>query len=331
MAGINLEGRAQIVVERERAEVVSTLKDMLEISRRSAEEAGVARQDAGITQSLQTPEQVQEGIQSARQTRMVDITDTEQGKLSSPEPLFEMARQVREEDIQETPLDSDPRATSPRPMLRPESMEKPSQTDTQTTFTEQSTNPAQNLLDRIAFGEGADPSKLKVQEELGIGSTPYDMVYAYGKTLAPSKPVSEMTMREVFEFQTDLINATKGKVKGTSLGTSAVGKYQVLRKSLFGNGTPEDPMENSWADKLGLDENTIFSPEVQEKIGMLALREAGYNSFRSGKKSEEVFHNRISDIWASVAKADGTDKYGQGIHTLKADLQSMYNSILGKE
>ena len=119
MAGINLEGRAELVVERERAQVVSTLKDMLEISRRSAEEAGVARQDAGITQSLQTPEQVQEGIQSARQPRIVDITDTEQGQLSSPEPLFEMARQVREEDIQETPLDSDPRATSPRPMLRP--------------------------------------------------------------------------------------------------------------------------------------------------------------------------------------------------------------------
>lgn len=215
--------------------------------------------------------------------------------------------------------------------LRPESTEAPTQPVTESTFTKQSANPAQNLLDRIAFGEGADPTKLKIQEELGIGSTPYDMVYAYGKTLAPNKPVSEMTMREVFDFQTALIKATKGKVKGTSLGTSAVGKYQVLRKSLFGNGTPEDPMENSWADKLGLDENTIFSPEVQEKVGMLALREAGYNSFRSGKKSEEAFHNRISDIWASVAKADGTDKYGQGIHTLKADLQSMYNSILGKE
>lgn len=331
MAGIDLKGRARLVVEEERVQVVKTLSDLLkgkvaalgaaqmeQEAIRSAEEAAQIRESMGVTQSL------------GPEDRMVDVTDTEMGQLSNPEPLFEMAEQIREPSFEQTEMSDPSRATSPRPVLRPESMEAPTQPVTESTFTEQSTNPAQNLLDRIAFGEGADPAKLKVQEELGIGSTPYDMVYAYGKTLAPNKPVSEMTMREVFDFQTDLINATKGKVKGTSLGTSAVGKYQVLRKSLFGNGTPEDPMENSWADKLGLDENTVFSPEVQEKIGMLALREAGYNSFRSGKKSEEAFHNRISDIWASVAKADGTDKYGQGIHTLKADLQSMYNSILGK-
>ena len=74
------KGRAQLVVERERAEVVSTLQDMYEVSRRSAEEAGVARQDAGITESLQTPEQVQEGIQEAQQQQPV-MVDT-------PEPLF---------------------------------------------------------------------------------------------------------------------------------------------------------------------------------------------------------------------------------------------------
>jgi lysozyme len=106
MAGINLEGRAQLVVERERAQVVSTLEGMLELSRRSAEEAGVARQDAGITQSLQTPEQVQEGIQAVKQQQqqpaMVDVAEPEQ--TAPVEPMFDPA---------------DPRSTSPRPVLRP--------------------------------------------------------------------------------------------------------------------------------------------------------------------------------------------------------------------
>ncbi len=188
-------------------------------------------------------------------------------------------------------------------------------------------DPTQDLLDRIAFGEGADPAKLKAQEKHGIGTTQYDMVYNYGDTLAPSKPVSEMTMEELYDFQTDLINATKGTVPGTNLGTSAVGKYQVIRKSLFGSGTADKPAKNSWADKLNLKADTVYTPELQEKIAMLALKEAGYESFIRGDKTEKAFHDRIANIWASVAKASGKDTYGQGVHTLKADLEPMYELL----
>ena len=188
-------------------------------------------------------------------------------------------------------------------------------------------DPTQDLLDRIAFGEGADPAKLVAQEKHGIGTTQYDMVYNYGDTLAPSKPVSEMTMEELYDFQTDLINATKGTVPGTNLGTSAVGKYQVIRKSLFGSGTADKPAKNSWADKLNLKADTVYTPEIQEKIAMLALKEAGYESFIRGNKTEKAFHDKIANIWASVAKASGKDTYGQGVHTLKADLEPMYELL----
>jgi len=186
----------------------------------------------------------------------------------------------------------------------------------------------QDLLDRIAIGEGADPRKLKAQDKYGIGSTEYDMVYGYGSALAPDKPVTEMTMKELETYQIKLINATKGKVKGTKKGTSAVGKYQVIKTSLFGaNGTAEKPQKNSWADKLGLTAGTIYTPAIQEKIGLLALKEAGYNSYINGKRSQDSFQNKIATIWASVAKADGTDKYGQGIHTVKKDLEPMFKAL----
>jgi muramidase (phage lysozyme) len=188
--------------------------------------------------------------------------------------------------------------------------------------------PTQDLLDRIALGEGADPKKLKAQDKYGIGSTEYDMVYGYGSALAPDKPVTEMTMKELEAYQRKLIAATKGKVKGTKLGTSAVGKYQVLKTSLFGkNGTAANPQKDSWADKLGLTEDTVYTPAIQEKIGFLALKEAGYNSYIDGKRSQDSFQNKIANIWASVAKADGTDKYGQGIHTVKKDLEPMFKSL----
>lgn len=209
-------------------------------------------------------------------------------------------------------------------------MTKPKATPVATTTTDYTPpdDATQRLLDRIAFGEGADPVKLKAQEKHGIGTTPYDMVYNYGNTLAPSKPVTQMTMQELYDYQTKLIAATKGKIPGTNQGTSAAGKYQVIRKSLFGkNGTPDKPMKNSWADKLGLKADTVYTPEIQEKIGMLALKEAGYNSYIRGKRSRNSFHNKIANIWASVARSDGSDTYGQGIHTVLSDLQPMYDDL----
>jgi hypothetical protein len=239
-----------------------------------------------------------------------DVTDTEEGKLTNEEPLYELAEDIDPGTIETKGLMSKPGG---------DSADGVQPTDGK--------DPTQDLLDRIAFGEGADPVKLKAQEKHGIGTTQYDMVYNYGDTLAPSKPVSEMTMEELYDFQTDLINATKGTVPGTSLGTSAVGKYQVIRKSLFGSGTADKPAKNSWADKLNLKADTVYTPEIQEKIAMLALKEAGYESFIRGDKTEKAFHDRIANIWASVAKASGKDTYGQGIHTVKADLDPMYELL----
>ena len=186
---------------------------------------------------------------------------------------------------------------------------------------------AQQILEKIAIGEGATVDKLNQQKQFGIGTSKYDMVYNYGKSLAPSKPVSTMTLSELYDFQTNLINATKGKVKGTTLGTSAVGKYQILRTSLFGSGTAENPMENSWAEKLGLKTDTVFSPELQEQIGMLALEEAGLKSFIQGTRNENQFQDRIANIWASVATSSGGDVYGQGVATFKKDLMPLFQKV----
>ena len=188
-------------------------------------------------------------------------------------------------------------------------------------------DPKQVLLNKIAFAEGATPEELLNQKDRVMSTNEYDMVYAYGQYAVPDKNVSEMTLKELSDYQIKLINATKGKVPGTELGTSAVGKYQILKNSLFGSGTPEKPMEDSWAEKLELTPDTVFTPEIQEEIARLALKETGYDSFAVGKKEEEDFHNSIANIWASITKVSGEDKYKQGGSTSYSDLQPIYKLI----
>ena len=195
---------------------------------------------------------------------------------------------------------------------------KGSQTGLMTKPVSVAKDPTQQLLDRIALGEGADPMKLRRQAKHGIGTTEYDMVYNYGDTLKPNKPITEMKLSELADYQRKLINATKGTLPGTKNGTSAVGKYQVVYTSLFGkNGTPQAPGKNSWADKLNLKADTIYSPSVQESIGRLALKETGYDNWMAGKKSEKAMLQRIADIWASVEGSTAK----QGTHTSLKDLE----------
>ncbi len=231
MAGINLEGRAKLVVEEERIKVVKTLGDILrgaameDMARQSAEEAKKIREEMGITQSL------------GAETRMVDVTDTEMGKLSSPEPLFEMARQVREEDIQETPLDSDPRATSPRPVLRPKSMES----------NQQVSRDSKSLLDFIGEGEGGYDSANRGTDAEGniVG----------GQLVAErnGKKVSEMTIQEIREYQ-------KIDDPNNESRLFTVGKYQTVPETF-----------EQAVDALDLSPDTIFSPEVQDQVGLFLV------------------------------------------------------------
>jgi muramidase (phage lysozyme) len=298
--------------------------DMEELARRSSEEAALYRMEQATTQALTEGDdeafrtETAEGISPRPVTRPSvsadSMSDSKDEQEAAPVTVAPDAVDVAVAEALEAP------ATTQGNGLM-------SRTSTPT-VTPSEKDATQELLDRIAEGEGAEPEKLQAQAKHGIGTTPYDMVYNYGNTVAPSKPVTEMTLKELEAFQRKLINATKGKVKGTSQGTSAVGKYQVVKTSLFGKGgTAENPKKNSWADKLGLKADTVYTPEVQEAIGMLALKEAGYNAYINGKRSQDAFQNRIANIWASVAKADGTDTYGQGIHTFKKDLQPMLSAL----
>jgi len=65
-------------------------------------------------------------------------------------------------------------------------------------------DPTQRLLDKIAIAEGT----------LRDGYSGYNTTYGYGKYVKPNKPLTEMTLGEVYEYQKKLIKATKGEIPG---------------------------------------------------------------------------------------------------------------------
>ena len=221
-------------------------------------------------------------------------------------------------------LDNIIKLKSPAPMLRPEKEMKVAIAANKA----KSDLSIQTLLDKISEAEGTTTKKLT---EMKVKDTsPYDAVYGYN-LLTPSKSVSSMTLKELFTFQKQLINITKGTISGktsTNKGTSAVGKFQVVRDSLFGKGgTPKNPTDRSWAGVLKLKEDTVFTPKIQEKIARLALKESGYTAFVQGNKTQEDLLAGIANIWASVADKSGTNKYGQPIGVTSNILLPLINDV----
>ena len=189
----------------------------------------------------------------------------------------------------------------------------------------------QNLLNTISRGEGATPEKLAAQE--GFGTTPYDMVLGYGTFGKPSKPLSKMTMREVYDYQKELIkNTKKAKADGTYQydPSSAVGKYQTINLYLFGEGgTPDNPTEKSWMSKAGLNADSVYDAKNQEKVGRIVLNESGFNNFKTTKDMDQ-FQRMLSKKWASVANPDTeVGSYGQRVDTFREDLQPHFNNLAG--
>lgn len=166
----------------------------------------------------------------------------------------------------------------------------------------------QDILNRIALGEGS----YLTPERMGEGYTEYDTVYGYGQFVMPDKPVSEMTFTELYEYQRQLIAATRGRVPGTSYGTSAVGKYQMVATSLYGAGRgPNNAAENSWFAKAGLSPSDTYSPENQERLARVILDEIRLDE-RIAQGDFAGAQDAIARQWASQRTSSGADLYGQG-------------------
>ncbi len=94
---------------------------------------------------------------------------------------------------------------------------------------------------------------------------------------------TEMTLRDVLDWQRDFVQR-----KGSP--SSAVGRYQIIRKTL-----------QTLIDGLNLDPPTLrFDEQVQDRLATKLLEGRGLKKYLSGELSPEGFANSVSREWAAL-------------------------------
>lgn len=136
----------------------------------------------------------------------------------------------------------------------------------------QSTTPVARLRDLIAVAEA--------------GPDQYD-AYNHGARVPPPRPPTQMRIKDIYAW----IAATPGQ-------PHAIGRYQFIPNTLRG-----------LVRKLGIDEDAMFSPELQNRLADQLLREAGLQQFLSGELGRTAFMNRLARIWAGLPTSSGRSHY----------------------
>lgn len=128
------------------------------------------------------------------------------------------------------------------------------------------------LLDLIAAAEA--------------GPLGYDAVQ-YGARIKPSKPPTQMTIAEVFDW-----------IDATPRQPHAIGRYQFIPDTL-----------DYLVTKLGISRTQRFSPTVQDQLAHALLRQAGLARFLAGELNRHQFMNGLARIWAGLPNSSGKSHY----------------------
>lgn len=112
----------------------------------------------------------------------------------------------------------------------------------------------------------------------------YDIIYANRQGKLP-KPITSMTIAELQRHQ----------AKGWPASSTASGGYQFMRVTLAG-----------LRNELGLRDEQIFDPDLQDRLGFHLLKRRGYEQFVAGKMSRADFGKRLAQEWASFPVLEDT-------------------------
>jgi hypothetical protein len=103
-----------------------------------------------------------------------------------------------------------------------------------------------------------------------------------------------------------LSQMTIGEIARTAPGAS--GRYQQMPQFLLGR-----------AKAAGYNENTVFSPQVQDVLAVKLIEGKGGNSWLSGKMKTEDFMQGLADVWAALPNAYGNFSYSGQSSSLKPE------------
>ncbi len=167
------------------------------------------------------------------------------------------------------------------------------------------------LLDRIALGEGTGQAKAAKH---GFKSG-YDVTLGYGAYTPSSlkgKNLTDMTLAEVKQLQSGILNNPKNPHN-----SSAVGRYQIVGETLRG-----------LQRQMGIPDSARFTPELQDRMAARLVEGRGLKSFQSGRLSARGFQANLAKEWASIASPrTGRSHYGQATGTSTAQIQALLSGL----
>lgn len=108
----------------------------------------------------------------------------------------------------------------------------------------------------------------------------------YGNTRNQDINLTGMTLADVQRFQGDLAKRT---------GSSAAGRYQFLQSTLRG-----------LMSKHKLTPDTIFTPELQDRLAISLMEGRGLSSYLNGSIDAPTFGNRLAQEWAGLPVLTGS-------------------------
>jgi len=123
--------------------------------------------------------------------------------------------------------------------------------------------------------------------------------------------ISELPISKIYEYQDAVVKA--------GAPSTAFGKWQFLKKVL--------------KEEVGLapdvDETTIFSPEVQDKLMMRRLtRLRKMDKWLAGGIDDDSFQKNLANEFASVAlPGTNSSKHGQHVGTKDADIKAAFKAV----
>jgi len=178
------------------------------------------------------------------------------------------------------------------------------------------------LIDAISMAEGTTNT---YRRQPGATSD-YDIEIGYGRHRAAirpelrNKPLTEMTISEVYNYQDDLKKDPNNRYDngaGRMLPSSAVGRWQFIEGTL-----------REYVEKAGFDPNTTkFTADVQDKLFITMLEEVGLSDYRAGKISKEQLMDKISKKWVSLPDSRGQSSTKQGLGMSFAEWKRIIDNL----
>ncbi|MCL6706691.1 M15 family metallopeptidase [Pseudomonas sp. R2.Fl] len=138
----------------------------------------------------------------------------------------------------------------------------------------------------------------------------YNETLGYGAFTGGDVNLTSMTLDEVDALQTRMLAHPNN-----SYNSSAVGEYQIVRKTL-----------RSLRQELGLRGDELYDEDMQDRLAAALLERRGLSKWQAGEISDEQFLNNLAEEWASLPRADGRGHYkGQrATATPKQVLKALY-------